>query len=200
MSSPRPPVDRANGPDPDDEAGVSGHPIRDGLTVLVGAVAAILVLIGHRSTPFTALGSAAVVMVSTWLAVIDFREHRLPNRIVGPLAGAVAVWLFVAGLVEDDLGRTARALGFGLAVAGFLLLANILGGLGMGDVKYGFPMAATVGWFGWDALSVTIVVTTVSGAVAAVVMLVLGRGRSAQLSYGPYMALGLAGGLLATAS
>lgn len=199
MSSRQPPVDPVNGPESGGEADGSVHPLRDGLAVLVGVGAAVAVLLLHRSNPLTALGTAGVVLVSTWLAVIDFREHRLPNRIVGPLAGAVAAWVVVAGLVEGDLGRTIRALGFGLVVAGFLLVASIVGGLGMGDVKYGFPMAATVGWFGWDALSVTIVVTTVSGAAVAIVMLVIGRGRGAHLSYGPYMALGLACGLLAAA-
>lgn len=173
------------------------------MVAAAGLAGAVGVLIGHWSAtvggPAMALFLALVVLVSAWLAVIDFREHRLPNRIVGPLAVAVVLAVLLVGLAEDDLGRAGRALGLGLTISAFLLLANIIGGLGMGDVKYGFPMAATVGWFGWDALSITIVVTTLAGAVVAGAMLLAGRGRSHRLSYGPYMALGLVGGLLAAA-
>lgn len=175
------------------------HRLRDGMVTLIGAGAAVAILVGYRDRPLGAFCLAAVILASTWLSVIDFREHRLPNRIVGPLAAAVASGVIIAGVAEDDLSRSWRALGFGLAVAVILLVANIAGGLGMGDVKYGFPMAATVGWFGWDALSITILITTAAGALVAIAMLLAGRGRNQHLSYGPYMALGLAGGLLITA-
>jgi len=36
-------------------------------------------------------GLIAIVAVSAWLSVIDIREHLLPNRLVGPLAGGVAI-------------------------------------------------------------------------------------------------------------
>jgi leader peptidase (prepilin peptidase)/N-methyltransferase len=77
-----------------------------------------------------------------------------------------------------------------------LLVLNIVGGLGMGDVKYGYPMAATVGWFGWDALFVALLVTTLAGAAVAVAILIRGGGRNQHLAYGPYMALGLAVSLI----
>jgi leader peptidase (prepilin peptidase)/N-methyltransferase len=162
----------------------------------LGVCAAILVVIVHRSVWLGAVALATVVGVSTWLAVIDFRVHRLPNRIVGPLAVAVTVGLFVAGFAEDDFARTGRAIGFGVGTAVVLLVLNIVGGLGMGDVKYGYPMAATVGWFGWDALFVALLVTTLAGAAVAVAILIRGGGRNQHLAYGPYMALGLAVSLI----
>lgn len=161
----------------------------------VGAVASVLVVITHRSMLLGGLALGLVVGVSTWLSVIDFRVHRLPNRIVGPLAAAVTVGLMIAGFAEDDFGRAGRAIGLGLATATLLLVMNLLGGLGMGDVKYGYPMAATVGWFGWDALLVALVITTTAGAAVAVVMLARG-GRRQHFAYGPYMALGLTVSLL----
>ncbi len=175
------------------------HRIRDGLVAAIGAASAMAVLFGHRTSPAGAVALSGVVAVSTWLAIIDFREHRLPNRIVGPLAAAVTVGVVVAGAVDGDLGRTGRAIGLGLAVVAVLLVANLVGGLGMGDVKYGFPVGVAVGWFGWDALSVTVLATTISGAIVAIAMLVRGRGRNQHLSYGPYMAIGLVAGLLVAA-
>lgn len=167
--------------------------------IAIGALATIAVAVAFRSEPVIAVLLAAMVGVSTWLSVIDFREHRLPNRIVGPLAAAVLLSVLIGGLVEDDLGRSGRAVAFGLGMAVFLLMANILGGLGMGDVKYGFPMAATVGWFGWDAVSVAVLATTFFAAIVAIGILVRGGGRKQHLAYGPYMALGLVLGLLAAA-
>lgn len=161
----------------------------------IGATATLLVVVIHRSMILGGLALGVVVGVSTWLAVIDFREHRLPNRIVGPLAVAVTVGLLIAGFAEDDYSRAGRAIGLGLATAAALLVMNLIGGLGMGDVKYAYPMAATVGWFGWDAVFVALLVTTAAGAVVAIVLLVRG-GRRQQFAYGPYMALGLAVSLL----
>jgi leader peptidase (prepilin peptidase)/N-methyltransferase len=171
----------------------------DAAVVVLGLSAAVAVAVAYRTAPIQAVLLVAMVVVSTWLSVIDFREHRLPNRIVGPLALAVLVSVLAAGLIDDDLARSWRALGFGAALSAILLLANIVGGLGMGDVKYGFPMAATVGWFGWDALSIAVMITTVTAAGFAIVLLVRGGGRHQQLAYGPFMALGMAVGLLAAA-
>ena len=168
----------------------------DLVVAAIGAVGAFTVVFAHRDQLIGGLALGAVILVSAWLAAIDFREHRLPNRIVGPLAAAVVIGLLVAGLVEDDLGRSGRALWLGVATAAILLGANLVGGLGMGDVKYGFPMAATLGWYGWDTLFIGLLVTTIGGAVAAVVLLIQRRQREQELAYGPYMALGLTVGLI----
>lgn len=166
--------------------------------MVVGAASVVAVGWVHRSTPVGAAGLMAVVAVSAWLAAIDFREHRLPNRIVGPLALAVTIGVLVAGAIADDPGRAGRAIGFGLALSAVLLAVNVIDALGMGDVKYGYPMATAVGWFGWNALAVAILVMTVGGGLVAVAALMSGKGRRHRLSYGPYMALGLVAGLLVT--
>ena len=172
-------------------------PTRDRLLIAVGVVATALVLWSHRDAPLRAPWLAAILLVSTWLAVIDAREHRLPNRIVGPLAAGVTVVVAVAGWADGDLARGWRALAMGVAASAILLLVNLIGGLGMGDVKYGYPAAATVGWFGADALVVAALVTTMVGGLVAALVLARGRGWGHRLSYGPFMALGLAAGLFA---
>lgn len=182
--------------EPSPEAGTAAVNSRDLVVIGLGVCAVALVVYVHRSVWLGALALAVVVGVSTWLAVIDFRVHRLPNRIVGPLAASVTIGLLVAGFAEDDFARAGRAIGFGVGTAAVLLVLNLVGGLGMGDVKYGYPMAATVSWFGWDALFVALLVTTLAGAAVAVAMLVRGGGRNQHLAYGPYMALGLAVSLI----
>lgn len=141
------------------------------------------------------IGIVAVLAVSAWLSVIDLREHRLPNRIVGPLAGAVAVWLVALGVVAGDLGRTAAALGWGCAAFGVFLLLNLTAGIGMGDVKYAWPVAATLGWFGWEALRVGLYGLILSGGLVALVVFIRGKDKDTRIAYGPYMAFGLVCGL-----
>ncbi len=168
----------------------------DCVVIAIGATLAVFVVIGHRSSPLTAAGLGLVILVATWLAVVDFREHRLPNRIVGPLAAAVTGGLALAALSTGDIRRGLVAVLAGAGLSGFLLLLSIFGDLGMGDVKFGYPIGAVLGWFGWNAILVALLVTTVGGALVGVALLVSGKGATYRLSYGPYMALGLAAGLL----
>jgi len=163
-----------------------------GITV----VATIAVAIVHWSYPVSALLLAGLVAVSGWLAVIDFEERRLPNVIVGPLAAAVTVAVVLAGFVNNDLERSGRSLLFGLAAATFFLIGNLLGGMGMGDVKYAFPLGATLGWFGLQPLINAAFFTVLIGGLAAVYVLASGKGRRYRLPYGPFMSAGLVVGLL----
>jgi len=167
----------------------------DGAVAVVGVLAAALVGWAHRSTPVTAAFLVIVVLVSAWLSAIDFREHRLPNRIVGPLALAAAIWVIGVGIEADDLGRLAQA--FVIAVLAFvvLLVMNIAANFGMGDVKYGTVAALILGWFGASALTTAAMVMALSGGVVALVLLLRGQ-RDQALAYGPYLALGLVTGLV----
>ena len=140
-------------------------------------------------------GLAIVVAVSIWLSIIDWREHRLPNNIVGPLAAGVVVWLVVLGVVADDGARLLNAVGFGLAAFAVFFVLNLVAGVGMGDVKYSFPVAATVGWFGWGSLRLGLLAMIVSAGVVAILAIVSGRGRDHRVAFGPYMAFGLVCGI-----
>jgi leader peptidase (prepilin peptidase)/N-methyltransferase len=188
LSSPSDPEDRL--------AGGSSNDTRDRIVGVVGLLAAGAVAWTHRDQPLSAAALTVVVAVSAWLTIIDLREHRLPNRIVGPLAAAVTLGLGVAGLVDDDLGRAGQAILIGVLASLLFLVGNLFGGLGMGDVKYAFPAAAVLGWFGRDALMTAALVTALSGALVALAVLARGRGRDHALPYGPFMAAGLVSGLL----
>lgn len=169
----------------------------DVVVVAVGLVLAVIVGIGHRQNLVAALALAGLTLVGAWLTVIDFQEHRLPNIIVGPLSLAVAVGLLAAGVWGNDLERAARALAIAFAISAALLLLSGFGGFGGGDAKFAFPISAVALWFGLSVLMVVLMVTTIGGAVVAFVELLRGRGHDHLLAYGPYMALGLAAGLIA---
>ena len=98
-----------------------------------------------------AVAGAYLTLVGTVLTVIDWRTHRLPDRIV--LAGTVGVLLMlVAAAATGDawpvLGRAvAAAL---VSLVGYFVLALLRsGGLGLGDVKLGGLLGLWLGWFGW---------------------------------------------------
>jgi len=148
------------------------------------------------SNTLLAAGLVGIVLVSGWLSLIDIREHRLPNRIVGPLAAGVTGWLVMLGIVNGELDRTVSALGWGLAGFGVFLALNLTAGLGMGDVKYAMPVCATLGWFGWDSLRYAIFGLALSGAVAGLVAISQGKGQQHRIAYGPFMAFGLVCGIV----
>ncbi len=169
------------------------------LAWLIGLALAALVVIGHRSSPIAAVALGLMVVVAAWLSVIDLQVHRLPNPIVGTLALAVVIAVLVAGLVTGDISQSSRAIAFGMAAVALFFLANLVGGMGMGDVKYVFPLVTALGWFGWLAIASAAMATAATGAVAATVALATGRGRKYRLPYGPFMSLGLVAGLLRVA-
>lgn len=175
----------------------------DVAVAVTGLAAAAVVGWLHWSTPptpVTPIFLAGFVGVSAWLAAIDFREHRLPNRIVGPLAAAAAVWVAGAGVDSGDLGRAAWAFIIAAIALAVLWVMNVAsrGDFGMGDVKYGTVAALTLGWFGGSAVSTAVMVMALSGGVVALVMLAKGR-RHDSLAYGPYMILGMVAGLITAA-
>ena len=140
-------------------------------------------------------GLVAIVAVSGWLSLIDWREHRLPNRIVGPLAAGVAAWLLVLGVATSQFDRVVAALGWGFAGFGVFFVLHLVAGLGMGDVKYAWPVCATLGWFGWTSLRVALFTLVISGGIAGAVAQLRGKGRAHRHAYGPFMAFGLICGI-----
>lgn len=154
----------------------------------------------HWPDPAVAVALAVLVGIAGWLAIIDFEIRRLPNKIVGPLAAVVTAVVVLAGLLSEDPGRSAQAVLLGLAALGFFLIGNLIGGMGMGDVKYAYPIGTTLGWYGTQPLISAALVTVVAGGLAAVVVLASGKGRRYRLAYGPFMSLGLVAGLLVAAT
>jgi leader peptidase (prepilin peptidase)/N-methyltransferase len=127
------------------------------------------------------LGALAV------LAVIDFKTHRIPNRIVLPSA-ALVLALQLALFPDDALEWVLASLG-----AAALLLALALvkpGGIGMGDVKLGLLLGAGLG--------VDVAVAMLIGALALwpfALWVVLHGGLDARnnaLPLGPALAFGAA--------
>lgn len=164
------------------------------------AVVAVLAAVGLTGQPWpVVVGGAGLAALGLLLTVVDFRTHRLPDKLVGPGAVWLLVTLALAAVVEGDLWSLGRVVLAGVVSAlGYLILGLVrAGGLGLGDVKLGGVLGLWLGWFGWSAVLAGPVVAFLLGGVLACVLLVARRaGRDSEFAFGPWMILGAA---LATA-
>ena len=129
----------------------------------------------------------AVAVVLVVVAVSDVRRRLIPNALILP--GCVAA---LAAMVL--MNRLSNAL-LGLAVAGGAFLVFYVAGrllyrgraLGEGDVK----LAGFIGLaLGFPASLWAIVLSSIAGAVLAIVYIARGKGRTGTLPYGPALVAG----------
>jgi leader peptidase (prepilin peptidase)/N-methyltransferase len=140
------------------------------------------------------LGALLLVWTLVALAFIDLDTTLLPDSLTLPL-----LWM---GLLFNLGGHFASlpdaVVG---AMAGYLLLWSVYWlfklvtgkeGMGYGDFKL---LAAIGAWLGWQMLPVTLLLSSVVGAVIGIAMIVLVKhDRRVPIPFGPYLA---GGGLVA---
>ena len=135
----------------------------------------------------TSLCLIPLVWVLVTLTLIDVDTQLLPDSLTLPL-----LW---AGLLlnsqEIIVSLNSAVIG---AAAGYLSLWSIYwlfklltgkDGMGYGDFKL---FAAFGAWFGWIALPLMILLSSLVGAVVGIVMILsLGRDRQVPIPFGPYL-------------
>lgn len=133
------------------------------------------------------------------LAAVDLRCLRLPDPLVAAMALLSVLPLIGLAAVAGEPGRCMRAgLAAALSFAVYLLLAVLPGGgLGFGDVKLAAVLGFLLGWVGWPAVGLGLVLPHLINGPVALFLLVTGRARrGTALPFGPAL---LAGALLAVA-
>ncbi|WP_426115885.1 prepilin peptidase [Pseudomonas sp. DSP3-2-2] len=136
---------------------------------------------------------AGAMLVLTWgllaMSLIDADHQLLPDALVLPL-----LWL---GLIVNSFGLF-TSLGDALwgAVAGYLTLWSVFWlfklvtgkeGMGQGDFKL---LAMLGAWGGWQILPLTILLSSLVGAVLGLIMLrVRNVATSTPIPFGPYLAI-----------
>lgn len=143
----------------------------------------------HYGFGMAALGALLFLWAMIALTFIDADTQLLPDAITLPL-----LWL---GLLFN-LGGTYVPLDQAVlgAVAGYLSLWSVYWlfklatgkeGMGFGDFKL---LAAIGAWAGWQALPVTILLSSVVGAVIGIALMIAAkRGHSVPMPFGPYLAI-----------
>lgn len=139
------------------------------------------------------LGVLYLAAVSPALTRIDLAEHRLPNRLVLPGYAAATVTVLLSW-VSTGLVPLA-ALAAGAAYFAFLLLLNLAGGMGMGDVKLGGVLGLILGTISVDAAVLGPLMAFLSGGLVAVLLLLIRQGSGTRMPFGPFLLLGFWGAL-----
>lgn len=120
-------------------------------------------------------------------AIVDLREHRLPDRLTWPYAAAAAGMVAAAAVVGTRIDLVVDAVLGAMATAGTLYVLALFASMGWGDVKYGLGLGVCAGAVAVSAAAVLPVVAMVLAAPVAVVVWVR-HGASARLPMGPALA------------
>lgn len=152
-------------------------------------------LVAWRFGPsLAALGALAFTWAMIALAAIDLDTTLLPDSITLPL-----LWLGLllniqatyTDLTSAVVGAVAGYMALWLVHHSFRLLTGKIG-MGHGDFKL---LGAIGAWLGWKMLPLTILFSSLVGAVVGVILIVVAKhGRDVPIPFGPYLA---AAGLLA---
>jgi leader peptidase (prepilin peptidase)/N-methyltransferase len=165
------------------------YPVVEAITALISAFAAARFGFGWGT-----VGALLLIWSLIALTFIDFDTQLLPDSITMPL-----LW---CGLILNSFGTYtdlhSAVIG---AIGGYLSLWSVYWvfklatgkeGMGYGDFKL---LAALGAWLGWQILPLTILLSSLVGAIVGIALIVLAkRGRNVPMPFGPYLA---AAGLLA---
>ena len=140
-----------------------------------------------------AAGLLIFLALSTWLSVIDIREHRLPNRLVAA-AGIVGLVTFggIAIVTGDPTPLVRALLASGACFGGYLLIHLVSrGNMGAGDVKLAAVLGLYLGWFSWVTVAAGVCAGFALGAGFSVLVIIARRAhRRSHVAFGPWMLAG----------
>ena len=160
------------------------YPVVEALTAALSVYVAL-----HFGFSIAAAGALLFTWAMIALTFIDLDTFYLPDSITLPL-----LWLgLLLNLDGTYVSLSSAVIG---AAAGYLSLWSVYWvfkwatgkeGMGYGDFKL---LAAIGAWLGWQALPLTILLSSLVGAVIGISMIVFaGRNRSVPIPFGPYLAI-----------
>lgn len=164
------------------------------LTVeLVLLLAVAVLIVANRPLP-ESIAFAWWVGCAVPLFFVDVAVHRLPDRLTFAAAGGTLALLGVAALAAGDPSAWWRAVLAGLGAGlSFGVSTLLLGqrGFGLGDAKLALSSVALLGWLGWPAVVLGLMLAFTGSALCAVVLLATRRiGWRGHLPFGPFLILG----------
>jgi leader peptidase (prepilin peptidase)/N-methyltransferase len=163
--------------------------------VVTAGIALVLGALAGAAAGLSALLPAFIVLALTGtpLVVIDYEQHRLPNRLVYPMAASAIVLLSAAAASRDDWSDLLRAGEGGVAVFAVLYAIMLVSprSFGYGDARLGGVLGLYLGFDSWAAVYYGILVGFVLGAGVALILLAARRAnRKTAIAIGPMLLLG----------
>ena len=169
--------------------------VRIAAAVITAAVFGALVMRFGLSWILPAL--LVFAAAATVLAIVDLAEKRLPNAVIFPTLGVIALLLVPATWALGTWWPLLWAVAGSAAMfAVYFLLALISpSSMGMGDVKLALVIGLLLGWFGLSAWLIGLLAAFVVGGIIALTALAMRRVTlRGSIPFGPSM---LAGALIA---
>ncbi len=159
------------------------YPLVEALSGLLSGYAA-----WHFGPGWVAAGAIIFVWCMIALTFIDFDTQLLPDSITLPLLWG-GLLLNTAGVYTDlssaVIGAAAGYLALWAVYWAFKLVTG-KEGMGYGDFKL---LAGIGAWVGWKMLPLTILASSLVGAVVGIALIVFARhGRNIPIPFGPYLA------------
>ena len=143
----------------------------------------------HFGFTFQALAAMTFGAVLVTLTGIDLDTQLLPDQLTLPLLWLgllVNLFAMFAHLPDAVIGAAA---GYLVLWSVYWLFKLVTGreGMGYGDFKL---LGALGAWFGWQALPMLLLVSSVVGAVIGIaILMVQKKGRHTAIAFGPYLAI-----------
>lgn len=162
------------------------YPLIEIATFLMAAV-----LIVGSAGFFLKVATTVFVAFGLALSVIDYQVRRLPNALVFWLT-IILLSLIVLD-AQGDFTSLGRAVAWAIAYTSFLGLLRVIsgGGMGMGDVKFAFPLGLITGYLSSEAFAVGVALAFILGAVIGLILMSLGKAsRKTAMPFGPFLFLG----------
>jgi leader peptidase (prepilin peptidase) / N-methyltransferase len=160
--------------------------------LVVASSAAGLAAAAALCSPWPAWWLYAVVGVV--LAVVDLEHHRLPSRLLYPLAIVELFVLTAAAALEHDPRRLVDSLIIAAVIGGgWLTWARLTSaGVGLGDVRLAAVSGLLLGGYGWQrALDAQLVALLLALLTAAILVVARPqqRGRRMAVPMGPALVI-----------
>lgn len=177
------------------------EPLRLALAAISGAIAIWAVIVSGGAPgggPWALAAWCALAAVLPLLSIIDLAIRRLPDAIVLPMLGVVAMLLVTdaaaGGIGWPDLLRGAIC---GIAAYAIFWLAWLRGIGGLGDAKLGCVIALALGVAGvLPALAGIILIPGLLAIIPLVAYVLRGGTGEQSVAFGPLLALGGLGAMV----
>lgn len=197
IPEPEPDPEEAEAPDKEAYQAIAA---RSGLAwkaAVAGLVAGALVG-GRIGWEWPLLYLVPLVPVLVALAVVDWRTHLLPTKVVWPTTLATAALVVVAWAVTGDTDDVTRAgWGFVIAYGSFFVMWFVYPkGLGFGDVRLAGVLGLALGYLGWGELLVGLYAGFLLGGVGGGLLSMLKMVQRKAFPFGPFMIVGALIGIL----
>jgi len=132
-------------------------------------------------------------LVFTWVLIsltfIDFDTMLLPDQLTLPLLWfglIINISGTFSSLTDAVIGATVGYISLWSIYWGFKLITG-KEGMGYGDFKL---LAALGAWFGWQALPIIILLSSVAGAIIGIVVIATSKDKQSRpMPFGPYLAI-----------